>query len=118
VSQGVIEGRVRTEVYTPQLQARINHNRAHHRNLGGESLAQVQARKVAWLRQKMQEHEGQTVFAFGHGLAIKALVGFVRQSSFEELLTWKIGYTGYVTVEPDSTTESGYAVTDTVECEL
>ncbi len=118
MSQGVLEGKNRQEVYTPELQAAIKCNRANHRSLGGESLAQVQSRKVKWLREKMQEHEGQTVFAFGHGLAIKALAGFVRGVSFDELLTWRVGYTGYVVIESDVNAKSGLAVTDAVDCEL
>lgn len=77
MSQGEAEGRLRSDVYTPEVIARLAREGLHGKHAGGESLAEVQQRMHAAtleLCDQLPTAEG-TILVFSHGLAIRALAG-------------------------------------------
>lgn len=72
--QGDWTGRLRSEVYTPEMKALINWNFVPGDTIKGESDAALAQRMVRWVKAKVQEHPNQRVIVFSHGLAIKYLV--------------------------------------------
>lgn len=92
LGQGVWEGRLRVECYTEAVRAQIEAQGKHFKLEGGESMAEVGARMQAWHRDAMDER-ATTIAMFGHGLAIRCLLG--------ELFGWDRATT-YGTVTPNT----------------
>jgi 2,3-bisphosphoglycerate-dependent phosphoglycerate mutase len=74
LGQGVWEGRLRVECYTEAVRAQIKAQGKHFKLEGGESMIEVAARMRAWHRDAMAE-PATTIAMFGHGLAIRCLLG-------------------------------------------
>ncbi len=74
LGQGVWEGRLRAECYTDAVRAQIKEQGKHFKFEGGESMIEVGARMQAWHRDAMAE-PASTIAMFGHGLAIRCLLG-------------------------------------------
>ena len=74
LGQGVWEGRSRKEAYDAAALARIKREEKAFKLEGGESMNDVAARMHAWLLDVLAAKPA-TVFAFGHGMAIRCLLG-------------------------------------------
>lgn len=92
VSQGLWEGRSRTEIYNERQLARIKRDPMNFRAPLGESLAQSQARMASFCMDmvrlaQQQPRERLVVAAFTHGLTTKTLAGMYLDWSAEEIRT-------------------------------
>jgi broad specificity phosphatase PhoE len=81
LSQGDWTGMLRTEVYTPEVLARVQTEKIDFKAPNGESINDVTIRK---LRAANNMPEGN-IWIFGHGLAIRSLVGAVMGWSHSEI---------------------------------
>lgn len=76
LDQGTAEGRLRSEVYTPETFARIDTDGLDFKHEGGQSLRELGEQKIAWMNRAYQEFcAGSVVYVFGHGMAIRSIVG-------------------------------------------
>lgn len=75
ISHGEMEGQPRPEVWNTERKQLHSENPLHYALPGGESIAEVQMRKMAWLEDIVKRHPGETILAAGHGYAIRSLVG-------------------------------------------
>lgn len=73
-SQGDWEGKIRTEIYTPEIKSQFGWTFIPGDKIKGESQQQVAARMVCWIKEKANEHPNQRIAIFSHGLAIRYLV--------------------------------------------
>lgn len=78
MAQGDYEDRLRAEVYTPETITRYTLTSLEGALPGGESIADVQRRMLAFLEETTALHPEGTILVFGHGLAIRALAGALR----------------------------------------
>jgi broad specificity phosphatase PhoE len=81
LSQGDWTGMLRTEVYTPEVYTRIQTEKMDFKAPNGESMNDVTERK---LRAANNMPEGN-IWIFGHGIAIRSLVGAVMGWSHSEI---------------------------------
>lgn len=90
VSQGPYEGQPRSEVYTPEAVELYQLNESLRSKLpGAESIAEAQERMLSFVGDAYRLLPNGTVLVFGHGLAIRALVGALMNSSREGVLESK-----------------------------
>ncbi len=76
LDQGMAEGRPRSEVYTQETFARIDAEGLDFKHEGGQSLRELGMQGVAWIDRAFMSHAaGTIVYVFGHGMAIRSLVG-------------------------------------------
>lgn len=85
LAQGDWEGRLRADIYTPELLLALRADPYDFRPPGGESQRDVEARMYRWLDEIVQRFD-QTdkllrVAAFSHGFAIKTLVAGLTQAA-------------------------------------
>lgn len=82
LSQGLYEGKPRTEVYTEEVLAEIAKLQKDFALEGGESMNDVAERLDQWRieREVVHADDYATIFVFTHGIAIRCLVG--------KLLNW------------------------------
>lgn len=73
-SQGDWEGRLREEVYTPEIKSKLGWTFVPGDLIKGESQQDVAKRMVSWIIEKTKKHPDQRVFVLSHGLAIRYLV--------------------------------------------
>ena len=97
MSQGDYEGSLRDDVYTLENIERYNLNALDGKLPGGESILDVQHRKLEWLHDTYDQYPEHTVMVFGHGLAIRSLAGAVlgydKQQILRELETPNLSLT-------------------------
>jgi probable phosphoglycerate mutase len=86
MSQGSAEGKPRELMYTPENKEKYQIETMEGKFPGGESLLDLQLRNREFLDEKHIEHPSGLVLVFGHGLAIRALVGHVRGSTRDQIL--------------------------------
>ncbi len=87
LSQGDYEGRLRNEVYTPEVitQYRLEELDGHLPT--SESIPEGQQRMYEFLMEKHLAYPEGTLLVFSHGLAIRALVGKIRGYTKPEILS-------------------------------
>ena len=78
LSQGIMEGRARSEVWTPDVVTILRQDPMQFKFEKGDSVADVQSRKIQWLETVEKAHPKGTVLVGAHGLAIRALVGAIE----------------------------------------
>ena len=75
MSQGINEGKDRSDVYTPEVLALIKEQLLDFSFEGGESLNNTADRGNSFLERITEENPDQTVLAATHGQFIRALIG-------------------------------------------
>lgn len=82
VSKGEWEGKVRAELYTPEIKAEMLANSYHFKSPGGESQEEVEDRMENWLRDSLSQLQQPSaeIAIFTHGFAIKSLFRRIMQS--------------------------------------
>jgi broad specificity phosphatase PhoE len=78
LSQGQAEGRPRSEVYTPEVFARIDAEGLDFKHAGGQSLRELGAQGLDYLNEAYEHNQAtgvRVMYVFGHGMAIRSLVG-------------------------------------------
>ena len=87
ISHGEMEGQPRPHVWNDDRKAQLRESPLTYALPGGESIADVQQRKMGWLNDIAERYPHQTILVASHGYAIRSLVG--------HLLDWdhaKISY--------------------------
>lgn len=90
IDQGDWEGKPRTEIYTPEVIARINVDNWNFTPPNGESQRMVEERMLRYVNENiLSRHlENLVVGVFTHGMAIKCLLRGILESSSS--MTYKI----------------------------
>ena len=78
LSQGVMEGRARHEVWTPDTVKLLGQDPMNFKFEKGETVADVQLRKLEWLQEIESKHPDSIILVGAHGLAIRSLVGALK----------------------------------------
>lgn len=78
LSQGDWEGKLRADHHTAEVIAAIIELKGRHKAPNGESQYDVEARMVAFMEECLERHQGKTVAAYSHGVAIKCVGRFVQ----------------------------------------
>ena len=89
ISRGDWDGKPRSEIYTPALQAEMDLLGMDHCAPGGESMHHVGARMRAWALEALAEARANgwnAIAAVSHGVAIKCLLH--RLVGFNEAQVW------------------------------
>jgi probable phosphoglycerate mutase len=87
MDQGSNVGRLRTEVYTPEVLLEIDVQGKDFKLPGGESMNDVGARMLNWVEQNVPASTNSEIdrtFVFGHGVAIKTLASTLHDWSRQE----------------------------------
>jgi probable phosphoglycerate mutase len=87
ISQGPFEGRLRHEVYTPEIIERYRLSELDGCLPGAESIADAQIRMHEFVSDIHAAYPEGTVLIFGHGLSIRALAGSILRQTKQEILT-------------------------------
>lgn len=94
ISHGRMEGQPRPEVWNEERRALLAKDPLHYALPGGESIVDVQQRKMDWLQDLVDRYpDEQVILAAGHGYAIKSLVGY--------FLDWDHAHITYVAHTPN-----------------
>lgn len=75
ISHGEMEGQPRPHVWNDDRKAQHKRNPLTYALPGGESIADVQRRKMRWLNDIAQHYPNETILVASHGYAIRSLVG-------------------------------------------
>jgi broad specificity phosphatase PhoE len=76
LDQGMAEGKPRADVYTPAVFARIDAEGLDFKHEGGQSLRELGLQGLRWMNDAYATRAaGAVVYVFGHGMAIRSLVG-------------------------------------------
>lgn len=75
LSQGIMEGKLRHEVWTPEAVAKVREDPMNFAFEGGDSFTVLQKRMRESYFDIVKRYPEGTVLVVGHGLAIRALVG-------------------------------------------
>lgn len=86
LSQGTYEGTSRTTAYTPESIQTYNLESLDGKFPEGESIRDVQERMWHYLERAHDKHPDGELLVFSHGLAIRALAGFIQGQSKSEIL--------------------------------
>ncbi len=86
LSQGTYEGRLRSEVYTPEAISQYRLDELDGHLPTSESIPEGQQRMYEFLMEKHRAYPEGTLLVFSHGLAIRALVGKIRGYTKPEIL--------------------------------
>jgi len=84
MDQGDYVGRLRSEVYTPEILSEIDRQGKAFKAPGGESMNDVGRRMLQWVETNIPlapQSEIERVFVFGHGVAIRTLVATIHDWS-------------------------------------
>ena len=75
--QGEAEGKSRDSIYTPDLFARIEREGMDFKHKGGQSLNELGKQGIDWLNDTYEKtlRDYGVAYVFGHGMAIRSLVG-------------------------------------------
>jgi len=93
ISHGAMEGQPRLEVWNDERKKLHAEQPLHYALPGGESIVDVQMRKMEWLEDVVKRYPGQTILAAGHGYAIRSIVG--------HLLGWEHDQIAYMSETPN-----------------
>lgn len=77
ISQGVAEGRLRSEMWTPEMIAARDRDPYNFAFPGGETVGEVVQRMLGWLHDIESRHPAGTVLVGAHGLATRALISHI-----------------------------------------
>lgn len=88
LDQGDWEGKLRTEIYTPEMLARINADNWNFSAPNGESQRAVEERMLCFVNDNLLQYSDLSCCVFTHGLAIKCLLRSVMD--FSPKITYKI----------------------------
>ena len=89
LDQGEWVGRLRNEIYTPEILALINKDNHNFASPKGESQKEVGERMYDFVKDRvLGAPEGSKIAAFSHGVAIKCLLREIMQ--FDTNLTWRM----------------------------
>lgn len=86
MTHGEWEGKLRSEVYTPEAVAEYQLETLGGKLPGGESITDVQQRMWRFMQHTYEKYPGGEVLVFGHGLAIRSLAGFIRGQTKRDIL--------------------------------
>lgn len=86
VSQGIFEGIHRSLVYTTENIQRYAIDSPDGKFPEGESLHDAQRRMRTFIEETHESYPDDTVLAFSHGFAIRALAGALRNFTKDEIL--------------------------------
>lgn len=86
LAQGVKEGANRYETYTPEIVDQIAQQQLDFKFEGGESIRDVMYRKAEFFKDTSDRYPDATIFVYGHGLAIRALAGYIDRLSHHDIL--------------------------------
>ncbi len=88
LSQGVCEGRLRSEVYTPKVLADITRLGKDFRLEGGESMNDVGLRMLGWATETLAAEparaEGEQILVYTHGGAIRYFASHILDWSHQK----------------------------------
>lgn len=102
IDQGEWEGRLRAEMYTPDVSVHINAMNGAFRPPRGESPRDAARRMYASLSDHATRlDEGESVHVYSHGFAIRSLVGFLNGWNHQEVLCAKTDNTSITRLEYD-----------------
>lgn len=85
LSQGVYEGRVRSEVYTDEVLAQIKIEGLDFKLPTGESMRETAERTIQTFFEIAQKYPDQTGLAFGHGLSFLTAAGSILGMTHQEI---------------------------------
>jgi len=89
LSQGDWEGKLRSEVYTPEVLGEIKNKHWNFKPLNGESQKEVEERVYSWIERNLLAEEADlSVGIFGHGMAMKCFLRKILDS--DPRLTYRI----------------------------
>lgn len=86
LSQGDYEGRLRTEVYTPDVVDRYQLTDLHGALPGTESIYAGGSRMHGFVRDIHDKHPDGNILVFSHGLAIRSLAGYILNQSKQAIM--------------------------------
>jgi len=75
LSQGVNEGKLRDEVYTPDVKSVIAIQQKDFKFEKGDSMNEVYARVDNWAEEAIRKPEAEVVYGFTHGFSARCYVG-------------------------------------------
>lgn len=84
MGQGAAEGRLRSEIYTDEVLAKLHEEQFEFRLPGGESINDVGQRMHGALRSYTMQHPDETILIVSHGMAINSLLGTQLDWSHEQ----------------------------------
>lgn len=80
ISHGEMEGQPRPHVWNDTRRALLAKDPLNYALPGGESIVDVQQRKMDWLKDLVAEHpDDRVILVAGHGYAIKSLAGYLLE---------------------------------------
>lgn len=86
LDQGVKTGAPRAETYNPAVRHIINEQQLDFKFDQGESILDVMKRTIDYTDEKSAEYPDDTFLIFGHGFAIRSLVGAINRLSHNEIV--------------------------------
>ena len=90
MSQGAAEGKLRSEIWTPETSKQAVEGGMDFKLPGGESLEDVMVRKRQTIETILRENnDSQTIMVTGHGMALRCLAASVHGWGREEILAAK-----------------------------
>lgn len=106
LSQGVMEGRLRHEVWTPEAVAKLLEDPMNFAFEGGDSFTSLQERMRTSYDSIITNHPNETVLVVGHGLAIRAFVGSILGWSHADIMAASMPNCGLTLIEHRDTTDA------------
>lgn len=102
LDQGGYVGKARTEVYTPEVLAKIDAQGKDFKLPGGESMNEVGARMWKWVSATtstdVELDEADRTFVFSHGVAIKTLISTLYNWSHVKTYETVLDNTSFTTL--------------------
>lgn len=86
MTHGDADGKLRHEVWSEAELKRLAKDPMNHSHPGGESLHDVQVRMMDWLQDTHNKYPENTLLVAGHGLAIRAMIGYIMGLGHQEIL--------------------------------
>lgn len=86
MTHGDFEGKLRSDVYTPEALAQYQLNTMDGKLPGGESVRDVQERMWNYVMRAHNEYPEGEILVFSHGLAIRALAGLILAQTKHQIL--------------------------------
>lgn len=81
MDHGEYVGRLRAEVYSPEVLLQIETLGKDFKLPGGESMNSVGIRMLEWVNTNVPVDDGERTFVFGHGMAIRTLASTLHEWS-------------------------------------
>lgn len=86
LSLGIMEGKPRAEVWTPETVATMKVDPMNFTFPGGDSFTGMQQRMDASYHDFVRQYKDKTILVVGHGLAIRSLAGLFQDWSHAEIM--------------------------------